>query len=449
MGRRIGGGIVLAGVAALAMGSVPAAAAPFREATICQGSVPDRHPGATISVDGNRLTFADATGAGQMLRGLNFRALITDHRRAYDQGNSAAQDAGFYRESYDADLRYGSDEIAAMKRWGANTVRFQVSQHNMEIEEPGYVRCLTNAVRTARNGGMLVVLAMQWQKNLQGDAFGHKLPTAVTRTAWAHVDALFRDDPGILYDLYNEPPAVTYADADKRTLSPNAGALWRAWLDGDGTGDAGYIGHQALIDWMRSPQGLGTDKVLMVEPLDLGRSYEGMPLKDGKPPLDDPAHRLVYAVHPYPKGRMGDTSAEQDALFTRRWGYLKALGVPVMVTEWAESGPKLAGLPVARGADLINYVNANDIPFVGSAFDVDGMFVEHLTLSPEAQPRQPTSYDAYDPPSRVKGTGPGMLVCRFFQRGYQSTFKYGAADLMRAPVPGESAESPCQVRAGR
>jgi len=67
------------------------------------------------------------------------------------------------------------------------------------------MRCLTNAVRMARNGGMLVILAMQWQKSLQGDAFGRKLPTAVTETAWKHVDAIFRGDPGILYDVTSHP----------------------------------------------------------------------------------------------------------------------------------------------------------------------------------------------------------------------------------------------------
>ena len=62
MGRRIGRGVVLVGVAGLAWWNAPAIAAPLRAAAICQGSVPDRHQDATIAVTGNRLTFTDANG---------------------------------------------------------------------------------------------------------------------------------------------------------------------------------------------------------------------------------------------------------------------------------------------------------------------------------------------------------------------------------------------------
>jgi len=434
--------------AAMLAGCVaPANAASFRSAQICQGTIPDRHRAAKVIVVGNRITFSSDGGAGQIIRGFNFRALITDHRRAYDQANSSAKDAKFYRQSYDADLRFGTDEIAAMKRWGANTARFQVSQHDMEISDPGYVACLTNAVRAVRNTGMLVVLAMQWQKNLKGDAYGLMLPTAATEMAWKHVDALFHDDPGIIYDVYNEPSPRIYSDVDRLRLSPDAAQLWRRWLYGDGKGSAGYIGHQALISWMRSRQGLGTDKVLLVEPLDLGRSYEGMPLVNGAPPIDDPAHRLVYALHPYPHGRIGSSTAIQDELYDKRWGYLKRLGVPVMITEWSENGRALDGMPAARAADLVNYVNNNAIPLVASAFDVNGMFVKNLNITPGPQPRQPTNFDKYVPSKHAGGAGPGILLCRFFRRGYRPSFTYTSADLETPLVAGEDDSSPCQDRA--
>jgi len=54
------------------------------------------------------------------------------------------------------------------------------------------------------------------------------------------------------------------------------------------------------------------------------------------------------------------------------------------------------------------------------------------------------NFDAHDPPNHIKGSGPSILVCRFFRHGYQPDFIYTAADLKTALVPDETHKSPAK-----
>ncbi|MCL4543767.1 MAG: glycoside hydrolase family 5 protein [Chloroflexi bacterium] len=290
-----------------------------------------------------------------------------------------------------AHQHFGAAELKAARAWGANTIRFQLSEPGLDprssLYTAAYVTEIRSAVHMARQDGLAVILSLQDQPP-SGEANPWPMPTAETSRAWSVLAPLFKNDRGVMYELFNEP-----------ALPPNP-TDWRLWAQG-GTvppwrthSTFQAVGAQSLIDQIRAT---GARNVIIVDGLRWAESLLG------QPPLHDPAHELAYAVHPYFGSWMKPNAV---TAWNRNFGFMAARE-PVIATEWSEHSSSKgcnARYPVLA-KKLINYLKSHDIGVVGFAFDLPGTIVTGWSYTP-------TTYDNFN--CAVPGDGPGALIHAWF-----------------------------------
>lgn len=214
--------------------------------------------------------------------------------------------------------RWGSAEIEAALRFGADTIRLQVSQPALDKESGHYDRSylakVKAAVRLIRAAHMNVILSMQWQVttgvdkqiNVPTDATV-TAPLSSTVRAWRTLAPPFLSDRGVIFELFNEPCVkVNQADA------------WQRW-------GAGY---QFVIDAVRR---MGATNALLIDGIQCGKVLADAPR------LYDSGHALAYATHPYPmpegvKASSVDMFTARD--FERNFGQFQKEGHAIIATEW-------------------------------------------------------------------------------------------------------------------
>lgn len=236
--------------------------------------------------------------------------------------------------------RLDAGTFAAIRDYGADLVRFQVSQAGLDPEAPGhdpaYRGEVLAAVAEARAAGLSVIVSMRKPLVRVGP---DNMPTDVTRRAWGAIVGPLSQDRGVLLELYNEPG-----------LKERTAENWAAWR----------TDMQSLIDLVRRA---GAPNVLLVDGLRAAH-YLG-----GAPALHDPLGQLGYAVHPYLTAT-NRTPAQWD----RNFGDF-AREHPVMATEFnARSANGYCRESFPREVDtLLGYLRDRDIGLVIWAFDLPGV----------------------------------------------------------------------------
>ena len=189
-----------------------------------------------------------------------------------------------------------ADELAvAIRSWGANTVRLPLNEHcwlgsaSGAFSGEGYRRALEDRVRTLRKHGLYVIVDLHWSAATGRAAMGQEAMAdgANAPAFWGSVASRFRDDRGVLFDLFNEPFLT----------GPNAWTCWNHGCVGP-QGDR-VSGMQELIDAVR---GEGATNVLLVGGLDYANDLRGW-LAQG---LRDPLGQLVASFHVYNFNRCRD-----------------------------------------------------------------------------------------------------------------------------------------------
>jgi len=210
---------------------------------------------------------------------------------------------------------FGPGMLGQAKRFGADLVRFQVSQTGLDPKSKGYDAHyrdeVASAVTLARKSGLNVIVSMQWQGVSGKREAG--MPSAATLRAWNAILGGFAKDKGVLLEIFNEP--------ELRGIRPND---WAEWQDS----------MQPLIDGLRAA---GSQNVLLVGGAQFARSFIGAPS------LSDPLGELGYAVHPY-LGEHNQTRGQWE----KKFGAF-ASKHPVMATEFNSSattaGPSCPSRP--------------------------------------------------------------------------------------------------------
>ena len=211
----------------------------------------------------------------------------------------------------DWESNIASDEAqidATAQFWHGNTVRLQVAPPILLATSPysaAYLTAIEQQVTTARGLGLNVILSAQYQYVAQV-----AMPDASTAQFWQVLAAKYKSDPGVWFDLFNEPQYSPTA-ADEQ-------GFWNIWQHGG----HGYVGMQNLVDLIRAT---GAQNVVLAEGLDGGDSLAGLPghLLTGA--------NVAYAVHPYFRGAYWATQQAWEA----NWGDLTGT-VPVIADEWGE-----------------------------------------------------------------------------------------------------------------
>jgi len=264
---------------------------------------------------------------------------------------------GVNRSGLEYSLTGGPDaaEIAAIVRgWGANIIRLPFNQE-WSLTRPDYLETLDFCIETAAELGAYTLLDLHWLDattvrghDNQGRAnFVPPLPNEETEQMWSQLARRYRDQPAVLYDIFNEPHDPLPDDplgCGRVTM-----AEWQPWA-------------VRLIDAIRSQNPAAR---IFVSGVNWGYDLEGFPIPG--------VSGVVYSTHVYRnKGEDWD----------RAFGKLTA-DHPVFAAEWGGEdgdlawGRKLAGYFMQRGIGWTAWCWKNR---------------PHLIRKPPAAPYTPTVF---------------------------------------------------------
>ncbi len=337
-----------------------------------------------------------------------------------------APDGALTGKYVDAHAHFSGVELQIARSRHADTVRFQISQYGLDPMDPlfsaAYVGEVRNGIQLARNAGLNVIISLQGQSPIGNTtAGGCPLPNVGAERAWNQLAPMFAGDPGVMFELYNEPSLGT------------SFTNWQLWQNGglipqqNGT-TCQEVGMQTLINDIRQ---LGARNVIIVPGLGAEFTLSGMPT------LFDPASpfnpQLAYGVH-YPSltGGVGVWNGEFGNMSQNE---------PIVVTEWYATSLNncVPGEP-ALAAELLDYLASKQIGIVGYSFDVPGTIVADWSYAP-------TTYDNFA--CGVPLAGPGRLLFDYFAALDQADgpsanyspgwiVSYGEVQRLLARAPGNS-----------
>lgn len=295
--------------------------------------------------------------------------------------------------------RLGPRSMEAVTAWGANTIRFQVSQRGLDpldqFYSKVYVERIAQSVALARSYGLAVILSIQDQGPSGGSSHGQ--PSEATIRDWQTLTGRFNGDQHVIYEIFNEPQNRPTADG------------WAVWRNGgppERNQGTPAVGHQRVLEAIRAT---GATNVVIADAAQFGQRLDGIPL------LHDPLGQVAYGVHPY----LTHTLREPDD-WEPGFGFLSRQ-FPVVATEWtAVPGVRFCKPEWASTSPLlVDFLQARDIGMLAWAFDVlDTIIADWKQL-------KPTSLDG-------------------FQCGDQ--FDHGPGSLLKAEMPEwRPNPSPCET----
>jgi endoglucanase len=216
------------------------------------------------------------------------------------------------------------DTLVAIKKFGADSVRFNVAQVNLDPQsnyyDPKYAGLVASYAHRARGLGMTVLVEINDEQPPGSGRLGR--PSDATSRAWRTLAPLLADDQGIMLGAYNEPTLKGMDPADLAKWQTNYDSVVKTIRDAGARNvivvDGPYFGQQL------TPQAL---------------SYL----------VTDPANNLVYGVHPFPQGKIAFPYAWPD-LFQN---FCSAPNVLCQLTAWnmydlTVNGFEVKACPVQR-----------------------------------------------------------------------------------------------------
>ncbi|MEV6415767.1 glycoside hydrolase family 5 protein [Kribbella sp. NPDC051718] len=271
----------------------------------------DANSALSVRVSGNQLV--DQTGAKVQLRGVNHSGAQYACSEGWGIFDAPATDA----------------TIAAMKAWGVNAVRVPLNETcwlGSTQVRPGmrgstYRNAITAWVTKLTTAGMTVIVDEHWTQTDAKKATDQRVMPSRIYSAmyWRSVAATFKNNPAVMFDLFNEP----YPDKNRDTT-----AAWKCVRDGGTCPGVNFVtaGMQELVLIVRAA---GAKNVILVP----GPEYAGSLRRwlEFKPV--DPANQLAASVHIY--GLPLDSPYRDQA----RWPEIDkvAAKVPVVIGEMGDT----------------------------------------------------------------------------------------------------------------
>jgi len=204
--------------------------------------------------------------------------------------------------------------LQAMQAWkGFNTIRIPLNEtcwlgiNNVNAAASGqnYITAVSNYVSLFRSAGIYVIVEMHW--NAPGTFIANsQMPMADADHGvefWKQVADKFKADPGVVYDLYNEPH-LNSTPAGGFSAGANSPDPWSCWLNGGCTitpqtweqKTGGYVvaGMQQLLDAVRAT---GATNLVLAGGLNWAGDLSGWTAHAPH----DPVNNLAAAGHVYYK----------------------------------------------------------------------------------------------------------------------------------------------------
>jgi endoglucanase len=216
-----------------------------------------------------------------------------------------------------------AEDFALIRSWRADVVRIPINQSfwlsGTRQHDAGYRGRVTQAVTAARKVGLAVIIDLHVSD--RGNPNYDTIPDAQqmpdlrhSLPFWRDVAQTFKDDGGVIFELYNEPHEVT----------------WDMWLNGGlvpagpkypgGPWGEAYqaVGMQQLYDAVRS---MGARNLVILSGTHWGFFLDGVPTHRVK------GYNIAYGSHPY------DWPDKQPDTWERAFGFLAETD-PVIITEF-------------------------------------------------------------------------------------------------------------------
>lgn len=228
-----------------------------------------------------------------------------------------------------------ADDVALMRRWGANIVRIPTNQDFLLPDactyDPSYLATLDQLVGWVNAAGMNALIDLHWSDRGQRcltPPGQQEMADDRSLQFWRIVAAHYRGNPRVFLDLYNEPHDIS----------------WDCWLDGCAT-DEGWraVGMQQLYDTVRAA---GFRNLVFVGGLDWARDLSGVPAHPVR------GYSIVYATHPY-------VPEVSPAVLRQDFGALTGT-YPVVATEFGPFAGKTPFCSPSIMQGLIGYFDAPD-----------------------------------------------------------------------------------------
>lgn len=264
-----------------------------------------------LKVLGNR--FINQRNATIQLRGVNFSGTQYACAEGWGVFDAPATDAS----------------ITALKSWKVNAVRLPLNEscwlgiNGVKAAYGGanYRNAVNAWVTKLTAASIYVIVDMHW--NAAGTAKALDQKAAADRdhanTYWSSVANVFKGNPAVVFDLYNEP----YPDRNRDTT-----AAWKCTRDGGTCPGVGFqvAGSQEMLNAVRAT---GSTNVVLVS----GPEYAGSVRRWAEFKPADPLNQIAASVHIYgqPLGSPYDDPS--------RWGEVNptTIGAPIVVGEYGDS----------------------------------------------------------------------------------------------------------------
>ncbi len=303
--------------------------------SVCASAQPSKLP-LSLRVLGTRVV--DTNGKTVLLRGVNTASL-----------EWSANGEGHILDTVNE----------AIHHWHANIVRDPLAQDRWFGVSPeqhdrglAYQKLVRQVVDTAANQGCYVLLDLHWNDaGIWGNAIGqHVMPDMNSVTFWRDCAREYRNQPAVLFDLYNEPHDVTWDIWFKGGLVTERGAR------GGKAVSYQTPGMQGLLDAIRS---VGANNLVVCGGLDWAYDLSG--ILAGRQLHDPIGNGVIYANHTYTV--KGDTmkkwTAKMDAAIKK---------IPVIVSEFGATGARgNRGDPGQTALDwnnlTLDYIYAHNLSF--------------------------------------------------------------------------------------
>jgi len=230
-------------------------------------------------------------------------------------------------------------DYGVISAWGANVVRISLNQDfwlqndgsggSNPSYDPSYAATVDQQVQWAETAmpPLDVILDLHWsdkgdfntEAQCKGAATGCQQVMADAHSVlfWQQVAAKYKNDPHVLFELYNEPNLGGY-----QPQSSN----WQAWLNGDTTNASGFtvIGMQKLYDTVRAT---GAKNLVVIGGLAWASDLSGV----SSSPVN--GTNILYAAHPYCTSNCAQAAAQNT--WTANFGSLAAK-YPIIATEFGD-----------------------------------------------------------------------------------------------------------------
>jgi endoglucanase len=295
-----------------------------------------------------------------------------------------------------AQMGYTPQEYTDMANAGADSVRVMLGQtvgdpQNSTYYSQALVNQFVGAVQAARNAGLTVIVAVQDEPITQ-DQNPTDLPNAATQRVWSQLVPAFKNDKGVLLELFNEP-----GTGPSQNPKPTD---WQDWA-------------AAMNSTITSVRNEGANNVVVAD----GLAHAG--LLTGAPALTDTKNQVAYAAHPY------TFSADEE----KGTGFLDnsfgtfAADNPVIITEWGQGyycGPTNPTFLIT----FLNYIQSKGIGLEMSFWDWGGPTAFGGTRYGYPLKTQVSMYNSNGSPlpcetdnSPTALRGPGLTIDSWYKTG--------------------------------